>query len=208
MSKEDITNNGHLLPIIEQFYSLQGEGHYYGTAAYFIRIGGCDIACNWCDAKYAWNADLNDLIPIEIILDNLLQSNANTLLVTGGEPLNYNLEPLCVLMKKYNIKTHLETSGFGRLTGIWDWICISPKKNFPPFDENYDFADELKVIIENEDDFEWAEYNALKVKKDCILFLQPEWSKRKTVTPLIVDYIKKNTKWRLSLQTHKFINIP
>lgn len=204
----DLTNNGRKLPLVEEFYTLQGEGYWYGTAAYFIRVGGCDIACHWCDSKYSWNADFDNLVEIDNIIRNIQSNNADTVVVTGGEPLNYNLNYLCEKLHSNKIKTFLETSGSLSLSGQWDWICLSPKKNFPPVQQIYHLANELKVIIHSDDDFQWAEYNSQIVNSNCRLFLQPEWGRRKEMTARIVEYIKKNTKWHLSLQVHKFINIP
>ena len=204
----DIFENGRKLPLIEDFYTLQGEGFHTGKAAYFIRIGGCDIGCYWCDTKYSWRADLNKLVSIEEIAAKAIQYPANSIVVTGGEPLMYNLDPLCNLLKKNNTKTFLETSGSHPLTGTWDWICLSPKPNNPPLPEILPLANELKIIIYEEKDFLWAEKYAKLVSPKCHLFLQPEWSRRKINTPKIVEYIKNNPKWRLSLQTHKYIGIP
>lgn len=200
--------SGKILPLIDEFYTLQGEGHYFGTAAYFIRIGGCDIGCRWCDTKYSWNPNIDKLIEIEQLLKNVQSADAQTIVVTGGEPTNYNLEPLCNLMTQNNIRLHIETSGAYKLTGQWDWICLSPKKNSPPAESILKLANELKVIIYEESDYQWAEKYSELVSEDCLLYLQPEWSRRNENTPKIVEYIKKNPKWRLSLQAHKYINIP
>jgi len=204
----DIYENGKKLPLIDEFYTLQGEGHHFGKAAYFIRIGGCDIGCNWCDTKYSWTADKDKLILIDEVVENVINTNAKTIVVTGGEPLTYNLNPLSNLLKANNLISHIETSGAYKLTGKWDWICLSPKRNLPPTDEIIPLANELKIIIIDDKDFEWAEKYADLVNSDCKLFLQPEWSRHKKLTPQIVEYIKKNPKWKISIQAHKFMKIP
>ncbi|MFH0867020.1 MAG: 7-carboxy-7-deazaguanine synthase QueE [Bacteroidota bacterium] len=200
---------------MEEFYSLQGEGFHTGKAAYFIRIGGCDVGCSWCDVKESWNAELQPLLSTEQVIKNAVACKADTAVITGGEPLNYNLEYLSRGFKKNNVKTFLETSGTQTLSGQWDWICLSPKKNSVILPEFYNKADELKVIIQDSSDFIWAEENAKKMKQHSHLFLQPEWSKRKEVIPVIVDYILNNpclagrqAKWSISLQSHKYMNIP
>ncbi|HCI55899.1 MAG TPA: 7-carboxy-7-deazaguanine synthase QueE [Bacteroidales bacterium] len=207
---EEKTNkaDSNMLPLVEEFYSIQGEGYHTGKPAYFIRLGGCDTGCHWCDSPYTWNPDIHPLTSVDNIVKNVLYSGTNSVVVTGGEPLMWNLDNLCRSLKDNNIMTFLETSGVYGISGIWDWICLSPKKNRPPLKIICNIANELKVIIENEDDFKWAEICRSKVNSDCILYLQPEWSKFKTITPIIVDYVKKNTSWRISLQTHKFMNIP
>ncbi len=196
------------LPIVEEFYTLQGEGFHTGKAAYFIRIGGCDIACQWCDTKMSWKSEDYPLIEIEKIVENVLKCSAKSVVVTGGEPLSYDLTFLCQCLKNANIETFLETSGCYEISGKWNWICLSPKENFPPFPKNFAKADELKVIISCEKDFSWAEENAQFISKKCKKFLQPEWSQHKKILPKIVDYIKENPSWQLSLQTHKLIGIP
>ncbi len=203
-----LLNNGKLLPLMEEFYTIQGEGFNTGKASYFIRIGGCDVGCHWCDVKESWDASLHPLTPAEKIIENVLDSKTPAVVVTGGEPLIYNLEYLTALLKQHNIKTYIETSGAYPLSGNWDWICLSPKKTMLPKEENYGHAHELKIIVFNKHDFIWAEEQALKVSKECYLYLQPEWSKRNEITPLIVDYVKQNPRWMISLQTHKYIDIP
>lgn len=200
-------NSGAMLPLMEEFYTIQGEGYHTGTAAYFIRIGGCDVGCHWCDVKESWNADLHPPTQIPIIVSNASRF-ADTVVVTGGEPLMWNMDPLTNLLKDAGLKVHIETSGSYELSGKWDWICLSPKKNKLPTQSAYDFADELKVIVYNKHDFIFAEEQAARVNPNAALFLQPEWSKREEMTPLIVDYVMANPKWRISLQTHKFLNIP
>ena len=193
---------------MEEFYSIQGEGANTGKAAYFIRIGGCDVGCNWCDVKESWNPKIHPLTPADEIIKNINQCKARAVVVTGGEPLTYNLDYLCNELKSRKISTFLETSGTYSLTGFWDWICLSPKKNRPPLDGIYTKADELKVIIYDESDFSWAEECAAKVKNDCLLFLQPEWSKRNNIMPLVIDYVMKYPRWIISLQSHKYMGIP
>lgn len=196
-----------MLPLMEEFYTIQGEGFHTGTAAYFIRIGGCDIGCHWCDVKESWNPDMHPPTAISHIVDNA-NKYSKTVVITGGEPLMWNMFPITNALLQENIKVHIETSGAYELTGHWDWICLSPKKNKLPTQMVYDNAHELKVIIHNKHDLIFAEEQAAKVNDNAVLFLQPEWSKREMMTPLIVDYVMANPKWRISLQTHKFLNIP
>lgn len=198
---------GTLLPLMEAFYTLQGEGYHKGSAAFFIRIGGCDVGCHWCDVKESWDANLHPLTPIEHIVTQAKQYS-DTVVVTGGEPLMWNMDPLCKALHGQGMQVHIETSGAYALTGTWDWFCLSPKKNKRPLQAAYDYADELKVIIYNKDDFKFAEEQAAQVAPSCKLFLQPEWSRREKVMPLIVDYVLANPKWKASLQTHKYLNIP
>ncbi|NMH87844.1 7-carboxy-7-deazaguanine synthase QueE [Flavivirga algicola] len=209
MKKEvqSLIDKGELLPLMEEFYTIQGEGYYKGTAAYFIRIGGCDVGCHWCDVKESWNADLHPPTETAKIVENA-KKYSDTIVVTGGEPLMWDMSILTTQLKEEGLQTHIETSGAYKLTGIWDWICLSPKKMKLPTEEVYNNADELKVIVYNKDDFRFAEEQAAKVNKDCILYLQPEWSKRDKIVPNIVDYVMANPKWKVSLQTHKYLNIP
>ena len=200
-------NKGSMLPLMEEFYTIQGEGFHTGTAAYFIRIGGCDVGCHWCDVKESWNAELHPPTSIDLIVANAAKY-ADTIVVTGGEPLMWDMTLLTQKLKEQNLKVHIETSGAYELSGSWEWICLSPKKNKLPTQTVYDKAHELKVIIYNKHDFIFAEEQAEKVNKNTILFLQPEWSKKEEITPLIVDYVMNNPKWRVSLQTHKYLNIP
>ena len=200
-------NKGAMLPLMEEFYTIQGEGFHTGTAAYFIRIGGCDVGCHWCDVKESWNAELHPPTGIDLIVANA-SKYSETVVVTGGEPLMWDMNLLTQKLKENNRKVHIETSGAYPLTGIWDWICLSPKKNKLPTETVYENAHELKVIIHNKHDFIFAEEQAEKVNSNAILFLQPEWSKNDEMTPLIVDYVMKNPKWRVSLQTHKYLSIP
>mgnify|MGYP001252810971 CR=1 FL=1 len=215
MSKElytrvdkSITQNGINLPLVEEFYSIQGEGYHSGKAAYFIRVGGCDIACHWCDSKLSWNAKLHPLVSIEDIVSKVLETPAQSVVVTGGEPGIYNLEPLSNLLRKNKINNFLETSGAYKLSGEWDWICLSPKKNKEPLTENLQLAHELKVVIFDDTDFEFAEKWKSQVNKDCKLLLQPEYSQFDKMAPKMVEYVKNNPDWNISLQSHKYLNIP
>jgi len=204
----DITENGKKLPLIDSFYTLQGEGYHTGKAAYFLRIGGCDIGCRWCDSKISWSFDFHKLVEVSEIIEKVKNLPAKAVVVTGGEPLNYNLDFLCQELKLHDIETFIETSGSGEITGNWDWICLSPKRNSPPNPKILNLAHELKIIIFDDDDFEWAIKNSKLVNKDCFLYLQPEWSQHKIMTPKIVEFIKQNPKWKISIQAHKFMKIP
>lgn len=207
-SEYESLQKGEKLPIVETFYTIQGEGFHTGKPAFFVRIGGCDIGCSWCDTKFSWNPGLHKLVGIGTILEDILESKSDSVVVTGGEPLSYNLDRFCEIMKSEGLTTYLETSGAYPKSGSWDWICLSPKENNPPIEENYIIADELKVIIQTVKDFSWAEINAKKVNEDCKLFLQPEWSQYDKILPKLVDYVKANPKWSISLQAHKFMRIP
>ena len=198
---------GYSLPLMEAFYTLQGEGYHKGGAAYFIRIGGCDVGCHWCDVKESWNAALHPPTHIDDIVRGAKQYS-DTVVVTGGEPLMWPMEPLTNSLHSKGINIHIETSGAYPLSGKWDWFCLSPKKNKLPIKEAYERADELKMIIYNKDDIRFAEEQAFKVGSGCKLFLQPEWSKRDVVMPQLVNYVLDNPKWKVSLQTHKYLNIP
>jgi organic radical activating enzyme len=204
---QQLIDKGLLLPLMEEFYTIQGEGYHKGTAAYFIRIGGCDVGCHWCDVKESWNAELHPPTKTSKIVENAAKFS-DTIVVTGGEPLTWDMTELTNQLKVKGLQIHIETSGAYPLTGTWDWICLSPKKLKLPTEEIYKKADELKMIIYNKDDFRFAEEQALKVGKDCILYLQPEWSRRDKMIPEIVDYVMANPKWKVSLQTHKYLNIP
>ena len=204
---QEAVEQGVMLPLMEEFYTIQGEGFHKGKAAYFVRIGGCDVGCHWCDVKESWNADLHPATPIAPIVEHAA-AHSKTIVVTGGEPLMWNMEPLTTALKAKGLSIHIETSGAYPLTGTWDWICLSPKKNKLPLSEIYTEADELKIIVYNKHDLVFAEEQALHVRKDCELFLQPEWSVREKVAPMIVDYVMKHPKWKVSLQTHKYLNIP
>jgi len=203
----ELVASGAMLPLMEEFYTIQGEGFHKGTAAYFIRIGGCDVGCHWCDVKESWNAKLHPPTAVETIVDNAVKYS-KTVVVTGGEPLTWDMSLLTSLLKQKGAAIHIETSGAYPLTGIWDWICLSPKKIKLPTEEIYRVANELKVIVFNKHDLVFAEEQAAKVNQDCILYLQPEWSNREKMMPLIVEYVMQNPKWKVSLQTHKYLNIP
>ena len=196
------------LPVMEQFYTLQGEGYHQGRAAYFIRLGGCDVGCVWCDVKESWDADKFEKFSVESLRLKVRETAAQIVVITGGEPLMHNLDALTKELQNAGLKTHIETSGAYPLSGNWDWICLSPKKFKAPLDEVVPYANELKVVIFNKSDFAWAEKYAAIVSPTCRLYLQPEWDKAAQMTPLIIDYIKANPKWELSLQIHKYINVP
>ena len=204
---QDLVDKGIMLPLMEEFYTIQGEGCHTGTAAYFIRVGGCDVGCHWCDVKESWNPDLHPPTLADTIVTNV-KKHASTVVITGGEPLMWSMDYITTLLQKNNIKTHIETSGAYSFSGKWDWFCLSPKKNKLPLEETYVEADELKMIIHNNSDFAFAEKQASKVGEKCQLFLQPVWSKKEKMTALIVTYVMKNPKWKISLQTHKYLNIP
>ena len=205
--REDITE-GKFLPLVEEFYTIQGEGYNTGKAAYFIRIGGCDIGCSWCDSRFSWNPDLHPMVPVEKIIKNVLDSHADSVVITGGEPLMWNLDFLCNELKTNNISTFIETSGAYPLSGTWDWICVSPKRNSPPGERILSLANELKIIVEDGNDFGWAEKYRSLVSSECKLYLQPEWSRFDRIIPEIIEYVKKNTAWNISLQVHKYMHIP
>ena len=210
MEKEAVTSRvelGLMLPLMEAFYTIQGEGFHKGTAAYFIRVGGCDVGCHWCDVKESWNAETHPPTDILTIAEDAARYS-DTIVITGGEPLTWDMGPLTQELKRRGMKIHIETSGAYPLTGVWDWICLSPKKNKLPIEPSPARAHELKVIVYNRHDLVFAEAQAAGVSEDCLLYLQPEWSVREKVTPMIVDYVMKNPKWRISLQTHKYLNIP
>jgi len=200
--------DGKYLPLVEEFYSIQGEGFHTGKPAYFIRLGGCDIGCKWCDSPFTWNPDIHPLVHVNDIIKNVLDSGTDSVVVTGGEPLMWNLNYLCNELKKNGITIFLETSGAYRLSGAWDWICLSPKPARKPLWEVCQKADELKIVVGEISDLKWAEECRKIVNKNCLLYLQPEWRTFKSIMPAIVDYVKKNHIWRISLQTHKFMNIP
>lgn len=206
---------------MERFYTLQGEGFYTGRAAYFIRLAGCDVGCVWCDVKESWDEKKHPYFTIDEILqkavleieheklkiENYIKAKP-IFVITGGEPLLHNLDELTQAIIEKGYLTNIETSGSSALSGTWNWICLSPKKFKPPLPEIIAIANELKVVVFNKTDFAWAEEFTTQVNQNCKLYLQPEWEKRETITPLIVDYIKANPKWQLSLQTHKYINVP
>lgn len=196
------------LPVMEHFYTLQGEGSHQGKAAYFIRLGGCDVGCIWCDVKESWDVNKHPLVAIDIIVQAVLSTPARMVVITGGEPLMHDLTALTKALKEMGIQTNIETSGAHPMSGFWDWICLSPKKFKAPLPENILLANELKVVVFNKTDFEWAEKYASLVSPTCKLYLQPEWDKASSITPLIIQYIQQNPQWQLSLQIHKYLNIP
>ena len=199
-------NNGKILPLMDTFTTIQGEGFHSGKSAHFLRIGGCDIGCHWCDIKESWDSDLYKTIKVENILVTI-NPLTDIVIISGGEPLIWNMSPLTAAIKKMNKKVHLETSGAYELSGYWDWICLSPKKNKLPTPDLFEKANELKVIVYNKHDLTFAKQNAKYVEKDCKLFLQPEWSNKEKAMPLISKFIQDNPNWRLSLQTHKYLGI-
>jgi organic radical activating enzyme len=193
---------------MEHFYTIQGEGFHQGRAAYFIRLGGCDVGCVWCDVKESWDASLHPLISIDDLVFTIQQTAAKLVVITGGEPLMHQLDVLTTALQSAGFETNIETSGAHPLSGNWDWICLSPKKFKEPLPPILPMADELKVVVFNNSDFHWAEQYARKVSPECKLYLQPEWDKASIVTPLIIEYIKQHPQWELSLQIHKYINVP
>jgi len=198
----------HELPLMEHFCTLQGEGRFTGHASYFIRLGGCDVGCVWCDVKESWDMEKHPLVDVTTIVNWVVSSGVKIAVITGGEPLMHDLSVLTTLLNERGVRTHIETSGAHTLSGQWDWICLSPKKFKAPLPEVIEAAKELKVVVYNKSDFDWAEKYADQVKSDCLLYLQPEWSRTTEMNPLIIDYIKTNPKWILSLQTHKYLDIP
>ncbi len=197
-----------LLPVMEQFYTIQGEGFHQGRAAYFIRLGGCDVGCVWCDVKESWDATAHPMMEINELVNLVKITPAEIVVITGGEPLMHQLDVLTTELQRAGLKTHIETSGAHPLSGTWDWICLSPKKFKAPLPEIVPLANELKVVVFNKSDFEWAELYAEKTNPSCKLYLQPEWDKASAMTPLMVEYIKANPRWELSLQLHKYIQVP
>jgi organic radical activating enzyme len=204
----NLFEEGRKLPVVEEFYSIQGEGFHFGKPAYFLRIGGCDVGCSWCDTKFSWNPELHPVVNTDRIIQNIIECPARAVVVTGGEPLLFDLDYLCNKLKDNGVETLLETSGSHPLSGKWDWICLSPKQKMPPVESIFDLASELKMIIQKEEDFKWAEENARKVQKNCELYLQPEWSVYDQIIDPLTEYVKSNPKWKVSLQAHKFMRIP
>ena len=196
------------LPVMEHFYTIQGEGFHQGKAAYFIRLGGCDVGCVWCDVKESWDAEKHPKLNIESLKLKVKETPAEIVVITGGEPLMHDLTELTKELQAAGLKTNIETSGAHPLSGSWDWICLSPKKFKAPLPEIIPLANELKIVVFNKSDLDWAEKYAALVSPSCKLFLQPEWDKAAEVTPLIIDYIKAHPEWELSLQIHKYINVP
>lgn len=206
--KEVDFEGGRKLPLVEEFYTVQGEGYHSGKPAYFIRLGGCDVGCRWCDAKFTWKAEQFPLVDVEKIVAAAASCEAQAIVVTGGEPLKYPMGVLTEGLHKAGLEIFLETSGTYPMSGEFDWVCLSPKRQRPPLDSMCEVADELKVIVESADDFEWAEQCARRVGDKCMLYLQPEWSRYDEVVGDIVEFVKKNPRWNISLQAHKFMRIP
>lgn len=204
----ELLDGGRLLPLVEDFYTIQGEGYHTGKPAYFIRLGGCDVGCRWCDAKYTWNPKLFPPTEVRTIVERAVSCPAQAIVITGGEPLIYPLDILTAALRERGLQIFLETSGSHSFSGYFDWVCLSPKRQQPPLDEAFVRADELKVIIESEADFDWAERNAERVSDECMLFLQPEWSVAEKVMPAVVEYAKAHPRWNISIQTHKYMHIP
>ncbi|MDV3307413.1 MAG: 7-carboxy-7-deazaguanine synthase QueE [Cyclobacteriaceae bacterium] len=196
------------LPLMEEFYSIQGEGYYQGQAAWFIRLGGCDVGCVWCDVPESWDASRHPSVDIDQMVSRAEASGTRIVVVTGGEPAMYDLGPLTERLQQHGLRTHIETSGAYALTGKWDWVCLSPKKFKAPDPSVFAQADELKIVVYNKSDFDWAETHATRVSPSCKLFLQPEWSREKEMLPLIVRYVQQHPEWSISLQIHKYMNIP
>jgi 7-carboxy-7-deazaguanine synthase len=196
------------LPVMEHFYTLQGEGFHQGKAAYFIRLAGCDVGCVWCDVKDSWDAEKHPRLEVRSLKSEVGKTPAKIVVITGGEPLMHNLDELTRELQLAGFKAHIETSGAYPISGSWDWICLSPKKFKAPLPEILPLANELKIVVFNKSDLEWAEKYAALVSSTCKLYLQPEWDKAAEMTPLIIDYIKSHPEWELSLQIHKYINVP
>jgi len=207
-SVEQNLKNGKLLPLMEEFYTIQGEGFHTGKPAYFVRIGGCDVGCSWCDTKRSWNAEIHPAVLADEIVKRAVATPGKAVVVTGGEPSMYELSYFTAELHKNQILTFIETSGAHKLSGEWDWICLSPKRQIPPKKEIFKKAHELKMIVQTEDDIAWAEENSLKVSERCELYLQPEWSVSSKILPIIIEYAKNNPKWKISLQSHKYMKIP
>lgn len=204
----EILEGGRLLPLVEDFYTVQGEGYHSGKPAYFIRLGGCDVGCRWCDAKYTWNPKMYPPTKVATIISRAASCSAQAIVITGGEPLLYPLGELTRGLHERGLEIFLETSGTQPLSGEFDWVCLSPKRQLPPLEEAFRRADELKVIIQTEDDLNWAVECSKRVKSKCRLYLQPEWSVYEKIIPTIVEWVKENPEWNISIQTHKFMHIP
>lgn len=198
----------NVLPLMEHFYTIQGEGVFTGQAAYFLRLGGCDVGCVWCDVKDSWDSGRHPLVSTDQMVQYASASGAPITVVTGGEPAMHDLTNLTRALRESGIRAHMETSGAHPITGEWDWVCLSPKKFKTPVEEAYGKADELKIIVYHKSDLAWAQEQASRVRSACRLLLQPEWSKSAEMTPLIVDFVRQHPRWQVSLQTHKYMNIP
>lgn len=201
-------SNTMVLPVMEHFYTIQGEGYYQGHAAYFIRLGGCDVGCVWCDVKDSWDAAKHPTFTIDEMVGWVVAANAPLAVITGGEPLLHNLDELTQALQAKGIRTHIETSASSPLSGTWDWICVSPKKFKAPLPEVVALANELKIVVFNSSDFKWAEQHLALANSSCKLYLQPEWDKSAQMLPLIIEYVKQHPLWKISLQVHKYMNIP
>ena len=208
MTNNTVLEGGTKLPLVEDFYTIQGEGFHTGKPAYFIRLGGCDVGCAWCDAKYTWNPRMYPPTPIEEIVERAVACAAQSIVITGGEPLMYPLDALTQSLKEKGLAIFLETSGSHPFSGTFDWVCLSPKQKSKPLAEAYGHANELKVIISSESDLEWAEECAELVDENCMLYLQPEWSVAEEIMPVLVEYAKQNPRWNISIQSHKYMRIP
>lgn len=200
--------NETLYPVMEHFYTIQGEGFYTGKSAYFIRLGGCNVGCVWCDVKESWDANNHPQVSVKTMVDWVKESGAQLCVITGGEPAMYNLTALVDELHLIGVKVNIETSGAYEIIGDFDWICLSPKKFKFPISSSLNKANEFKVVVFHLSDIQWAETYINDLNKDCLLYLQPEWSKSKQNVPIIIDYVKQNQKWQISLQTHKFMDIP
>ena len=208
LTSNDMLDGGRRLPLVEDFYTIQGEGFHAGKPAYFIRLGGCDVGCRWCDAKYTWNPKIFPPVDVDVVVERAKECAAQAIVITGGEPLLYPLDVLTSRLRDEGLEIFLETSGTHPFSGEFDWVCLSPKRQQPPLAEAFGRAHELKVIIQTEEDFAWAEENARRVGRYCRLYLQPEWSAFAQIMPMIVEYAKANPRWSISIQTHKFMRIP
>ena len=206
-NRKQLIENGELLPVMENFYTIQGEGYYSGKAAHFIRLAGCDVGCHWCDVKESWDEDAHPYVMVDEIIKTI-DARTEIVVITGGEPLMWNLDIFTKKIQDLGMRTHIETSGAHPLSGSWDWICLSPKKMKMPLEEVYKQAHELKIIVCNKHDFLFAVEQGNKCSDTCNLYLQSEWSKKDKITPLMVDFIKDNVKWGVSMQTHKYLDIP
>lgn len=196
------------LPVMEHFYTIQGEGFHQGRAAYFIRLGGCDVGCTWCDVKESWDASIHPQLTVAELVAQAKSTPAEIVVITGGEPLMHSLDELTTALKSAGLRTHIETSGTHPLSGQWDWICFSPKKFKVPLPEILPKAQELKIVVYHRSDFSWAEGFAAGVSPSCKLYLQPEWSRASEMLPGIIDYVKAHPRWEISVQIHKYIQVP
>lgn len=203
-----MSNLDVLYPVMEHFYTIQGEGFYTGHAAYFVRLGGCNVGCVWCDVKESWDVDAHPKITVQEIIDNVIKSGTKICVITGGEPAMHDLNPLIEELKSNNVRSHIETSGAYPLQGNPDWICLSPKKFKFPINDVLSIANEFKPVIFHHTDIQWAESYTKDLNSDCKLYLQTEWSKSESNLPIIIEYVKSNPQWQISLQTHKYLNIP